>query len=154
MNNKSDRTPLVLTATHSRRPVRLDGEPLARGGEGTIYRLAGEPPLVAKLYHRPNRERQDKLAAMLADPPRLPPFERRGRQYPQITWPIGTLESMDGAFLGYAMPQLDVDNTVPLEFLLSARGRRATGLPEDYRFRVKVAYQLAHLVAELHAHGH
>ncbi|RFA31569.1 hypothetical protein, partial [Alkalilimnicola ehrlichii] len=144
----------ILVTPQGRRPVYGDLEPLARGGEGAIYRLPETPPLVAKRYHEPNAEKQAKVQAMLADPPHLPPLERRGRQYPRITWPIGTLESMDGAFLGYAMPQLDVDNTVPLEYLLSARGRRATGLPEDYRFRVKVAYQLAHLVAELHAHGH
>ncbi|RFA29887.1 hypothetical protein CAI21_08620 [Alkalilimnicola ehrlichii] len=144
---------LLLSAANGRRVVHLDRPPLARGGEGTIYRLANEP-LVAKLYHEPSTEREAKLDAMLADPPRLPPLQKHGRAYPQLTWPLGRLEDTRGRFLGYAMPKLELERTAPLEYLLSARGRRALGLPDDYRFRLKVAYQLAHLVAELHAHGH
>ncbi|WP_181919329.1 ankyrin repeat domain-containing protein [Alkalilimnicola ehrlichii] len=153
-NNTSHPMHLVLVTSQARRPVHLQGESIARGGEGTIYRLAGDPPLVAKLYHRPDLQRRAKVEAMLADPPELPVLERRGRRYVQLTWPVGLLEDARGNFFGYAMPLVDLRRATLLDNLLSAKARRAYDLPEHYRYRVTAAYNLAHLIAELHAHGH
>ena len=156
---------LEAAGPDGRWPVRL-GAPLAEGGDAAVYAVRGRADLVAKVYHDPAAEprRRAKLEAMLAAPPEGRAAEHGGRTYVQLAWPDALLEraappgdgAPDGAGLpaGFLMPRVDLAHAVSLESWLSARARRAAGLPDAYRDRVAVAYNLAAAVAALHARGH
>ena len=151
--------PLVFEATWpdgERAAVRL-GPPLAEGGDARVHAVEGEPGLVAKVYHDPAAEprRRAKLEAMLAAPPDGALSAEGGEV--ALAWPVALLErggaAKGAAPAGFLMPRVDLSGAVTLEMLLSARARRAAGLPESYRFRASVAANLAALVAALHAQG-
>ena len=60
----------TLYADNAGRTVEL-GPLIAKGGEGAVYQLVGNPQLVAKIYHQPPAAAKvEKLTAMvrLADP--------------------------------------------------------------------------------------
>ncbi len=86
--------------------IILEGSPLGRGGEASIYAVPGRPDLAAKIYHNPSDEHAAKLAAMLAAPPVPPP--QPGQHVP-LAWPLSRLleSSGDGRVIGYLMPRID-----------------------------------------------
>lgn len=86
--------------------IALEGPLLGRGGEASIYTVAGRPAAAAKIYHNPSDEHAAKLAAMLAAPPVAPP--QPGQHVP-LAWPIGRLLELgeDGRVIGYLMPRID-----------------------------------------------
>lgn len=86
--------------------IALEGPLLGRGGEASIYTVAGRPDLAAKIYHNPSDEHASKLVAMLAAPPVAPP--QPGQHVP-LAWPIGRLlePGGDGRVIGYLMPRID-----------------------------------------------
>jgi DNA-binding helix-hairpin-helix protein with protein kinase domain len=86
--------------------ITLEGPPLGRGGEASIYAVPGRPDIAAKIYHNPCEEHAGKLAAMLAAPPVAPP---QPGQHITLAWPISRLlEPRDTShILGYLMPRLD-----------------------------------------------
>ena len=61
--------------TASKKKLTLITEGSKRGGEGSIYRVAGQPKVVAKIYHASmaSADKRRKLEAMLASPPKLLP---------------------------------------------------------------------------------
>jgi hypothetical protein len=59
-----------------------------------------------------------------------------------------------GLTIGFAMPLIDLAQSVELELLLHRAGRRAEKLPEQYGFRLTVARNLAAVFTELNALGH
>jgi hypothetical protein len=142
------------------------GPVLAEGGDARIHALDGRDDLVAKLYRVPDTRRRAKLDAMLAAPPEGRTAEHGGQRYVELAWPVALVEagppagapptapSDGGPALGLLMPRVDVGRAVLLELFLSARARRAEGLPESVRARVTVAHNLAAAVAALHAAGH
>src|SRR5437868_134062 len=75
---------------------------LGSGGEGQVLPVLGAPHLVAKIFHRPDWERQAKLQSMLANPP---PIEN---QHPWVAWPaeILFLDGKQPTFAGYLMPKV------------------------------------------------
>ena len=79
---------------------------LARGGEGIILTVAARADLVVKRYlpGRATAEREHKLRAMIADPPR--DEMREHFQHASITWPLA-LVAEAGRFAGYLMPRID-----------------------------------------------
>jgi DNA-binding helix-hairpin-helix protein with protein kinase domain len=85
--------------------ITLDGPPLGRGGEATIYAVPGRPDIAAKIYHNPSDEHAGKLAAMLAAPPVPPP---QPGQHVTLAWPTNRLLEPDNdRIIGYLMPRLD-----------------------------------------------
>jgi DNA-binding helix-hairpin-helix protein with protein kinase domain len=80
----------IDNASTVRRPISLSPS-VARGATGTIHRVPGEPGIVVKLYTASKHmaEYREKIAAMLAAVPNLPPFSHHGRPYVQIAWPTG-----------------------------------------------------------------
>ena len=141
-------------------PVRL-GPLLAEGGDAAVYAVDGRPALAAKVYRDPGAEprRRAKLTAMLAAPPEGALAAPGGEV--SLAWPVALLErdapasaTPPGMPAGFLMPRVDLTRAALLEELLSARGRRAAGLPNGVRLRVAVAANLAALVAALHARGH
>lgn len=81
------------------RPVPLGAE-IGRGGEGTVYELAGRTDIVAKLYHEPlSVDKAAKLAAMAAI--------SSERLLKVAAWPLHTLHPQIGAnACGLLMPRV------------------------------------------------
>ncbi|MDM8531940.1 leucine-rich repeat domain-containing protein [Anaerolineales bacterium HSG25] len=70
-------------------PITLTKE-LGRGGEATVYNIANQADMVAKLYHQPTSEREAKLRAMLMNPPEQP-----SGGHVAIAWPTALLYKRD-----------------------------------------------------------
>lgn len=155
MKSKPIRLDLVW-ADASRSPIQLQGASLGSGADAGVYRIAGYPELVAKVYHDPAKDpdRCDKIRAMMVAPPDLPAISENGTTYYQTAWPKGILKDSQGKFIGYAMPFVDLKQSTVLENLLAKKSRQLLNLPDFYGFRVSAAANLAALVAALHQCGH
>ncbi len=130
--------------------VKLNAKALNQGADGAIHAsLDGQYAI--KLYHDADKDakRQDKLWQMIAQPPQS---ARQGEA--GFTWPIALVADYKQRFLGFAMPLLDLSEHVQLEMLLSKRTRALHQLPDDIRFRIKVAVSLCQQIAALHQLGH
>jgi len=120
------------------------GPPLASGKEGVVCPVIGHPGLVAKLLFHPTPEMGDKLALMSAAPP---PCLLLGGGYAEIIWPLDLVQGEDGSCSGYTMKQ--VRNKLPLESLMNP----AICKQIDFGSRLRMAANIAWMVAELHAAG-
>jgi DNA-binding helix-hairpin-helix protein with protein kinase domain len=148
----------VYLRRHGRRnrtAVKL-GERVAGGGAGDIHLVTGYPDQVIKIYRVPadRRAYHPKIEAMLAAPPRTFSYKHLGQERHQLAWPTSLVETQNGEFLGFAMPQIDFDSSVSLERMLQKRMREISNLNEFYGYRISVAYNLAQSVAELHKQKH
>ncbi|MFO6423038.1 protein kinase domain-containing protein [Motilimonas sp. KMU-193] len=130
--------------------IRLNPKALNQGADGAIHAsLDGQYAI--KLYHDADKDptRQDKLWQMIATP-----INAHNSRHQSFTWPIALVADNKQRFLGFAMPLLDLSEHVQLEMLLSKRTRELHQLPDDIRFRIKVAINLCQQIAELHRLGH
>lgn len=75
---------------------------IGRGGEASVYRVAGEPELLAKIYTRPSADREDKLLWMIGNPPADPAAKLN---HTSIAWPREAVYH-EGHFAGYLMPHI------------------------------------------------
>jgi len=77
-------------------------EPFAKGGEGSIHAVSGDPKLVAKIYHGHlcTKDREKKIRAMMESPP-------SGNSANYFTWPLDMLVDGKGRFCGYIMKRLE-----------------------------------------------
>lgn len=78
-----------------------DANLLGKGGEARVYKLAEDPGLVAKVWHKPTPERAAKVAVMAANPPHNPTAEQK---HASIAWPNDILETGRGETVGFLMP--------------------------------------------------
>lgn len=121
--------------------IRLGSE-LGKGGEATVYEVAGEARLVAKIFATPNLLKADKLRAMLANT--APPSS-------VCAWPTSTLHNGRGALpIGYLMPK--IEKAFALDSIISPSQRKRDLPLADWRFIVHAARNLADGVAEIHRH--
>lgn len=136
----------------------LLGELLNKGGAaGKIYRDASHEHSVAKIFHEKERSgtNRQKLEAMLLNRPDIPTItDNDGKEYFQITWPTALLEDSQGFCVGYLMPEIDTAEAVSLDHLIQKAVRQRLGLTERYLSRVFAAFNIATVVAKLHACGH
>jgi DNA-binding helix-hairpin-helix protein with protein kinase domain len=131
------------------RELALDGPPLARGGEATIYAPPGRPDLVAKVYHRPTPEHAAKLAVMLAAPPVAAGHPAR----PPVAWPVDRLLAADGGrVVGYLMPRVEGARRVCEVYNTLARRRACPSF--HYGYLLRTARNLAAAVGALHRRGY
>lgn len=133
------------------------GELLNKGGAaGKIYLDASHPNSVAKIFHEKERSgtNRQKLEAMLHNRPNIPAISDKGKEYIQIAWPTALLEDSQGFCVGYLMPQIDTSEAVSLDHLIQKAVRQKLGLTERYEARVFAAFNIATIVAKLHACGH
>lgn len=123
--------------------VQLPNHDFARGGEGSVYDVIGDPASVAKLYHPKGRtkEKERKILAMLAAPP-------TGAVKGQIAWPTDILYDSGGRFVGFLMPR--IGNTAKIDCLYSYDKRDE----HDYAFYIQVAQNLCAAVDAVHHSGH
>ncbi len=126
------------------RTVTLGAE-LARGGEGAVYDVVGQPGVVAKLYlEAPDRGKAEKIAAMVG--------MATERLTALAAWPTGTLHRLPGnGVAGFLMPKLGGHRPV---FQVYGPKLRLRQFPKaDWRFLVHTAGNVSRAFAAMHAAG-
>ncbi|MGH2812861.1 MAG: protein kinase domain-containing protein [Actinomycetota bacterium] len=129
----------------------------AGGGEGRIFRVAGDSLVVAKIFHqrRASPELEKKLLAMVARPPEDPTWKIR--RHRSIAWPLEVLYSDQGktALAGYTMPAIDTAlfREAHCYYDTSDRVRRFGGA-YTWRHLLIAARNLASAVAAIHDKGY
>ncbi|HUF39805.1 MAG TPA: hypothetical protein VMN57_14875 [Anaerolineales bacterium] len=117
---------------------------IGRGGEASVHRVAGKPAILAKIYTRPNPDREGKLAWMIANPPDDPTV---GIGHTSISWPLD-LVYREGRFSGYLMPH--IRDAVPVLNVLHPRLRRHTFHQFTARHLHNTAYNIAAALGAIH----
>lgn len=126
------------------RPVRL-GNSIGQGGEGTVYEIADDATLVAKIYHKPLDSRHaEKLSAMtVSSTPDILKF---------AAWPLSTVQK-DGRMVGLVMRKLGRDDKAVHE-LYTPKSRIREYPGTNWAFLVHVAGNVARGFATIHSAGH
>lgn len=126
------------------------GEPVGRGGEATVYRVAGQPDVLAKIYETaPHANYRMKLAWMVNHPPQNPTEKLA---HASLAWPERLLLDAKGELKGYCMPY--IERAVPVLDVFNPR-RRALTLPQfDQRYLYRTARNLASALGALHRSGY
>ncbi len=126
---------------------------LGRGGEGVVYTISGSPNQVAKIYHPERRtpEREDKLTAMVANPPDGVTIAKQAGEHVAIAWPQEILYQ-NGKFRGFVMPK--IGDSPDLFKAINPRLRTRYFNTFDNRHLHRVARNLTAALAALHGKGH
>ena len=127
------------------------GPEIARGGEGTIHEIVGDPQQVAKIFHKQSDEKDQKLRVMLANKPHDQTLQMG---HVSIAWPIKRIPNEAGKCIGFTMPYIDRQNSFPLIMIYNPRNRRKLSLNFPWEYLVRMAKNLAMMIAELHARGY
>lgn len=120
-----------------------------RGGEGCIYRVAGHPKLVAKIYHdgKATDEKRRKLEAMLAFRPRRSPSSYK------LAWPRDLLLDEGGRFIGFTM--LAAKEGFDVLAAYTHKARRKNNHPNTTRRDFyRMAINLCYALDAVHEMGH
>lgn len=133
--------PTYLTADG--RLVTL-GPPLGRGGEATVFTVAEDPGLAAKIYRQAAPESERKLAAMakLTNP----------RLLRYTAWPLQALYTEAGLPAGFLMPR--IEGALPIHLLYGPKSRQIHFPEATYAFLTHVAANVARSLAVVHDAGH
>lgn len=124
------------------------GEAVGKGGEATVYQVAGKPRWLAKMYTRPTVEREAKLAWMIAHPPEDP---SAALGHTSIAWPVQLLYA-DSGFAGYLMPR--IQDSVAVLNVFHPRLRLQTFQGFTQRHLHNTAYNIAAALGAIHARGY
>ncbi|MFC4452328.1 hypothetical protein [Deinococcus sonorensis] len=128
------------------RPVALD-QPLGVGGQGTVYRVRGQPQLVAKVYlNAPSRRDVQKLEAQVQ--------ACRPDVLSISAWPSALLRDRSGSIQGLLMPLVSPDEYREIHDLFGPASRRKYFPGTDWSFLVHVARNVARAFAVMHLSGH
>jgi DNA-binding helix-hairpin-helix protein with protein kinase domain len=118
---------------------------LGKGGEGNVYRVVGAARGCVKILHESHRtsEKTEKVRSMIACKP-------SGELSQALAWPIAMVfvDAALSEFAGFVMEMVDRRSYVELQCTWDECG--AFGWGE----RVRVAYELSTVIAQLHAVGH
>ena len=126
-----------------------ESDRLGAGGEAAVYALADDPDLVAKVYHRPQPGRAEKLRVMLSNPPENP--QESGRT---IAWPVDLLVQGGRPALlrGFLMPR--VSGMKPVHLYYRPSDRRRNDPSFSYKYLHRTARNIAAAVEAVHAQGY
>src|SRR5579859_883983 len=127
------------------------GAELGAGGEATVYGLAGDPSLAAKIYRAPTGRRAAKLRAMLANPPHDP---TAGTGHSSIAWPRELVCDEYETPIGFLMPRLDLRTHWPVLVLYNPQARLEEVPGFTWEYLLRTGANLASVVAALHAQGY
>src|SRR5690606_38744310 len=116
------------------------GKQLGRGGEGSVYEVAGNANLAAKIYASPaSAERSSKLLALA---------QVRAPALGQLTaWPLDVLKSPDGKVRGFVM--VNLHGSKDIHKLYGPKSRLAEFPSADWRMVVRAALNTARAFALL-----
>ncbi len=125
-------------------PIELSRK-LGTGGEGSVYEIANQPDLVAKIYHEaPSPEKAEKLIAMSK--------LSNERLLKIAAWPVDVLRSeTDGEFAGFVMKK--IGQAAEVHTLHSPKSRLQKFPEASWAFLIYVAANVARAVATTHEHG-
>lgn len=134
-------TPVEVRLVRGREEKTLT-QVLGSGGEGDVFLVPGTD-LVAKLFHAPTPDLEEKVTAMiekpLPGPGLLPPDYSFG-------WPVDIVcRADDGGFLGFVMPRFKWEYT-----LFQAYHPRKRGPDVDQAYLFRAGKNLAMALHELH----
>ena len=132
----------VLLRTTEGTPVVL-GERLGRGGEGTVWMVANASRLALKLYHDRAADREARLDALI--------HASGSGASPAIAWPRRRVLDQSGATVGFLMEAFP--DARPIHELYTPLSRRTHFPAANQVFLVRVALNLAKVVARLHRDG-
>ena len=118
---------------------------IGRGGQATVYRVAGTSAELAKIYHQPDPGDQNKLDWMVQHPPDDPAADIG---HASIAWPTDLIFSSPKSFAGYLMPY--IRDAVSLLNVFNPRLRRITMPTFDDGYLYRTARNLAAAVGALH----
>ncbi len=130
---------------------------LGRGATAVIYKAEFSGiACAAKIYNQDRRLDQNKITAMLENPPSNVQIELNGINYPQLAWPFGRLQDNSNRNVGYLMPLVDLKETFSLDHFYDQVLFKKMGVPSEgaLSFRLEIARNLCLLVADLHDRGH
>lgn len=117
------------------------------GGEGEIYHLPDDSTRCAKIFHPHRRtpEIEEKIRSMIQTPPTRDLLS-------SLTWPEKPLTDLPkgGRVIGYLMRRISDDYRSAHLWYDETPGT-STGVS---RIRIRASYQLARIVAGIHAAGH
>lgn len=120
------------------------GPLLGKGGEGAVHHITEAPDLAAKIYNKgKGKERQNKIQSMVTS--RLHLYSEH------VAFPIDTLKSPSGEFLGFTMKKVNGFKSV--HDLYGPASRKAEFPAADSKFLLRAAINLASAVASIHAAG-
>jgi DNA-binding helix-hairpin-helix protein with protein kinase domain len=122
------------------------GRELGRGGEGSVVEVAGQPNMVAKIYHQSLDEKKgQKLSTMVGG---------TDEQLLKIAaWPVRTLHlTRLGPVNGFLMPK--VTNYRELHVLHGPKSRLQHFPAAGWPFLLHTAANAARAFAAIHQHGH
>jgi DNA-binding helix-hairpin-helix protein with protein kinase domain len=120
------------------------GPLLGKGGEGAVHDIAEAPDLAAKTYNKgKGKERQNKIQSMV--------MSRLHVSSEYVAFPIDTLKSPGGEFLGFTMKKVNGFKSV--HDLYGPASRKAEFPSADSKFLLRAAINLASAVGSIHAAG-
>ena len=141
---------MVIEVRDSAGRPRQIGLELARGGQATVYRVPGSPPMLAKIYPAPmNDDTRVKIEWMIAHHPAL---NSVSSGHIPVAWPVELLWDSKRHAVGFLMPQA-VD-AVPILKASNPRSRRRELPSFDLRYLYRTARNLAVAVHAVHENGY
>ncbi len=143
----------LINRSGKRQKLKLEDRPLRVQDEAAVYAVAGRN-LAARIYFKSSVAANylDKVQAMLDNAPD-PAAHTQDETSVYLAWPLSLVVDEDSRFIGYLM-HYPVFSACTLEQLFQRESREKHRLPENYRYRIRLAYNLAALVAALHERGH
>ena len=123
-------------------------EKIGSGGEGSVFAIAENQGIIAKLYHPSHcdERRKHKIEALLAKGISISEAQKR-----HIALPLDTLYDTSGSFVGYIMPRVE---GYPLRLALFSKNRVRKYYPHLDRIQLaELAYQFVKQVHFLHRHN-
>ena len=123
---------------------------LGAGGEAEVFRVHGRPDLAEKRWRNPSLAQARKLTVMLAHPPQGATFEG----HVNLAWPTDVVRDVAGAVVGFRMPAVDLNSSLPLFTAYNPDARRSDLAGISWRHLVRTGRNLASVVGALHAAGY
>ncbi|MBK1987569.1 tetratricopeptide repeat protein [Sphaerospermopsis aphanizomenoides BCCUSP55] len=121
---------------------------IADSGEAKVWRT-NHHGYLAKIYHEPTPERMEKLAVMIAHPPKEP---NSHLNHISFAWPNSSLRNAQGDYVGFLMPE--VKGGKELIDVYNPQRRKKSKLEIDWRFLHTTALNIASIIAALHETGY
>ncbi|AFY51050.1 hypothetical protein Nos7524_5331 [Nostoc sp. PCC 7524] len=137
----------LLICGNTSESITLLGEPIAKSGEGTIWRT--NHGYLAKIYHSPTIERVQKLAMMIAYPPTEP---NSHLHHISFAWPKSVLKNAQGDCVGFLMPE--IKDAKEILDIYNPQRRKKLKLQVDWRFLHITAQNIASIITALHTTGY
>lgn len=126
------------------KPISL-GARIGAGGEGTVYDVAEDRELVAKIYHQPLSDEKSAKLLTLAQ-------LGNERLFKLTAWPVDVLRpQLGGPVVGFLMNK--VAQAEEVHALHSPKSRLQKFPEASWAFLVHVAANIARAVAVVHEHG-